>query len=273
MMLRASVLVTTALCVGLLPSCKRQDAALTYGEAQQALEEASLGTQAETLIGTSVEIATNFTIGDAVEAAAQELQEFIATQLPCAELSLADATLTIEYGVNPGTCTYHGHTFSGSHAITVTRNEPGEVQVDHEWTELSNGVVMVSGTAHVTWSLSNQSRHVIHELDWTRLRDGQSATGSGDRTQTLLAGGLAEGIRVDGSRQWESDRGSWDLAIDAVQIRWIDPVPQAGSYELTNPDGKVLTLRFERVDDDTIKVTVTNGDKSFDFQVSSLFSD
>lgn len=55
-----------------------------------------------------------------------------------------------------------------------------------------------------------------------------------------------------------------------MQIRWADPVPQAGTYTLSNPAEKAITMTFSRVDDETIKVTVKSGDKSFDFDVKRI---
>jgi hypothetical protein len=243
---------------------------LTASEARMSLEEAGAASSAENLTSASVDISTNFTIGQAVENAASELRTFIETQLPCAEIMLSGATLTIEYGVNAGTCTYRGHEFSGSHSITVSRNAGGEVIVDHEWTDLSNGVVEVDGTAHVTWNFDDKTRHVEHETNWTHLASGRTGQGSGDRTQTVLEGGLAEGIRVDGTRSWKGQRGQWDLAIDGVELRWVDPVPQAGTYTLATPFDKTVSLSFSRVDDDTIEVTVSGPKKSFSFTVSKL---
>src|SRR6187431_1708633 len=131
---------------------------LTAAEAQESLEQASASSQAENLAAVSVDISTNFTIGGALEAAAGELKTFVDSQLPCAEVTLEGATLTVEYGVNPGTCLYRGHTFSGTSAITVSKNAMNEVVVDHVWTGISNGVVELDGTAHVTWSSSDQTR-------------------------------------------------------------------------------------------------------------------
>ena len=252
-------------------SCKPEDEALTAAEARQALEESSLSSQAATLINGTVEISTNFTIGQAVEQAAQELRDFITSQLPCAEITLANATLTIEYGVNGGNCTWHGQTYSGSHSVTINRNDDGDVLVSHAWDELSNQVMSVTGTAKVTWSFAEGSRNVTHELTWTRLFDGRQGVGSGNRTHTLLPGGIVEGIEINGSRNWEGKAGQWDLDIDGVEVRWIDPVPQAGSYSLLTPfDGKDLTLTFERVDEDTIEVTVSSGSADYSFLVSKL---
>src|SRR5882672_1850102 len=87
--------------------CPKQNGdPLTLGEAKSALEQSSDAGQAEGLTSASVDISTNFTIGKAVKDGAAELKTFIAKQLPCAEIALAEATLTIEYGVNPGNCSY-----------------------------------------------------------------------------------------------------------------------------------------------------------------------
>jgi hypothetical protein len=92
-----------------------------------------------------------------------------------------------------------------------------------------------------------------------------------DRVMTLLdpAAGLAGGIVIDGSRHWENTKGLWDLTIDGVQIRWVDPVPQAGSYILDTPKGKTIDLSFSRVDADTIAVTLSSGGRERVFHVTS----
>lgn len=268
---RISLTAVLGLPLLVLTGCPRdKEDPLTLGEASQALQQASDAGQAEGLTSASVDISTNFTIGQAVKDSAAELKTFIATELPCAEITLADATLTVVYGANPGNCTYHGHTFSGSHAISIERNEDAKVLVHHQWTDFSNGVVSLDGTADVTWNLSDKTRRVQHESHWKNLKSGRVGTGSGDRLQSVLAGGLAEGIQVDGTRSWDGERGHWDLAIDGVQMRWTDPVPQAGSYTLTTPFAKTVSMAFDRVDDDTIKVTVTGPKHEFSFSVSKL---
>lgn len=248
----------------------RDDQPLTLGEARQALDEASLSTEASMVVNGTIEISTNFTIGSAVEEAAEELRDFIGSQLPCAEITLVDATLTVEYGAKPGNCTYRGHSYSGTHIVTVAHNDEGDVEVDHEWIELSNGVVSVSGTADVTWSFVDETRQVSHELTWTRLSDGRTGTGSGDRSYTVLEGGLFEGVMVDGWGSWEGDSGEWDLAIDEVELRWIDPVPQSGTFDLATPFGKDVTMTFERVDETTIAVVVSSGQQEHTIEVTSL---
>jgi hypothetical protein len=246
------------------------DGPMTQGEAHEALEESTADSQAAALTTNSIEISTNFTIGKAVADAAGELRTFIETQLPCADIDLEGSTLTVTYGAKPGNCAYRGHTFSGEHKITVTKDDDGDVEVDHEWTDLSNGIVKVTGTAHVTWSLANKSRHATHELTWTRISDGRTGTGTADIAQTALPEGVATGIQIDGSRSWTGKTGKWDLAVQGVQVRWQDPVPQAGTYQLASPKGRSLVLSFARVDEDTIAVTLKNDTKEFTFKVNSL---
>lgn len=243
---------------------------LTGQEAQQALEESAIASQAAALVSASVEVSTDFTIGEAVERAAEEIRDFIHSQLPCAEVELSQATLSITYGALPGNCTFNGHTFEGTHTIAVERNEERDVIVQHAWDGMSNGQITVEGEATVTWSLADRSRHIEHELTWERLADGRIGVGRGTRTQTALEGGLREGIEVDGTRSWDGDSGHWELDIDHVQMRWADPVPSDGSWTLETPFDKTISLEFERVDDDTIGVTVTGGQRSVELKVNRL---
>lgn len=250
-----------------LAACPKESA-LTVEQARESLQEASASSQAENLSAVSVDLSTHFTIGMAAEQAARELESFLATELPCAAVALSGATLSIEYGAKSGNCVYHGHPLSGSSAITVSRDEMNEVVVDHRWTKLSNGVVELDGTAHVVWNFQDLTRHVTHDVQWSELASGRSGKGSGDRTQAPLSDGIADGIQVDGSRSWSGKSGTWDLAIDGVQLRWSDAVPQAGGYALHTPYGKTISMTFSRVDEDTIGVEVAGPKREFHFTVS-----
>lgn len=243
---------------------------LTREEAATALEELRLTAEATSLTGSSVELATSFTLGGAIEAAAAEIRAFVEAQLPCAAVTLTGATLSIEYGALPGSCTYRGLTYSGTHNITVVRNQMDDVIVSHEWIDFTNGLLEVDGSAVVMWSASDRTRHVAHELTWTRLSDGRTGVGTGDRLQSALSGGLLEGFTESGERTWTSERGRWTLTIDGVEMRWIDPCPQAGTYTLETPFDKTLSVRFLRTAPRTIQVTITSGARSYDFDVVSL---
>ena len=163
--------LTASLPLALGGCPKDKEDSLTYGEALDALNESSAESEASALSSSAVEITTNFTIGQAVADAATQIRDYIAAQLPCAEITLANATLDIQYGAKPGNCSYHGQTLSGHTTVAVTRITAGEVQVDHTWTDLTNGRVKVTGSATVTWSATSKSRHVVHTGTWTRVSD------------------------------------------------------------------------------------------------------
>ena len=79
--------------------------------------------------------------------------------------------------------------------------------------------------------------------------------------------GIAGGIRIDGNRHWSGQSGEWNLAITGVEVRLQDPVPQAGSYQLTTPSDKNVSLSFDRQNDSVIKVTLSGPKATFTFNV------
>jgi hypothetical protein len=251
----------------LLAACNEKG--LTHDEAVAAVTESSLDSQAASVTAAPVEISTSFTIGSAVDKAADELRGFLAAEIPCAKVTLQGATITTEWGAAGGTCAYRGLTYSGTSSVTIKKTDAATLEVDHTFSDLSNGVVKVSGTAQVTWSGTEHSRHVVHQLTWTRLSDNRTGTGTGDRTQTLIdpSQGIAGGIRIDGNRHWSGQSGEWDLAITGVEVRLQDPVPQAGSYQLTTPSDKNVSLSFARQSDTVIKVTLSGPKATFSFNV------
>jgi len=269
-----SLLASLAFVSLTLPACasksSENEEPLSQSEALDAVEEASLTSQANNLTSAGIEISTNFTIGGAVEAAATQLRTFIVTQLPCADTTVVGKTLSITYGARAGNCIYRGHTFSGKSQVKVERNDQGSIVVDHTWADFSNGIVKVNGTAQVTWNTATPSRRVVHNVTWTRISDGRTGHGTGDRMQTALAGDIATGFTDSGNLNWTGPRGQWTLSIQGAEMRWKDPVPQAGTYILETPKDKTLTVTYSRVDADSVKVTTTANGRSFSFDVNSL---
>jgi hypothetical protein len=254
---RFSALVVLPLALLSAASCRPQEG-LTSGEAAQASDELQIESQSQALTSNTVELGTNFTIGEAVEQAAGELRTFIQSQLSCADVTLSGHTLTVDYGVRDG-CLFRGQTVTGTHEITVSKDDANDVIVNHVWTDLSNGKVKVSGSAVVTWSQSDVSRHVGHDLKWTRLSDGRTGEGKGDRTQRPLPaseGGIAVGFTETGSRSWDGQAGHWALDIDDLDMRWVDPLPEKGSLTLDTPFDKTVSASFSRPDSTTIRVTL-----------------
>ena len=252
---RSSLLVPVVLLS--VAGCQQQEA-LTSQEAQTASQELQVESQSQALTSNTVELATNFTIGGAVEHAADELRAFIQSQLSCADVTLSGNSLTIQYGARSG-CEFRGQTFTGEHEVTISKNDVDDVVVDHVWTDLSNGKVQVSGTAEVTWSKSDISRHVVHDLKWTRLSDGRTGEGTGDRVQRPLPdaeGGLAVGFTETGTRSWDGKAGHWSLDIDHLDMRWVDPLPESGALTLDTPFDKTVSASFSRPSATTIRVTL-----------------
>lgn len=253
---------------------------LSREEAVAALEESRTMSEGNALAFGPIELSTQFTLGRALEQAAQELHDFAASQIPCATLTLEGTTLTIDYGSAGESCLYRGQRYLGIHRVTLTRNEAGGATVSHVWDNLRNSRTALSGTAEVTWNTVEGTRRVVHNTTWTPLgsggeqqgvqQQGEERQGEGERGQQALAGEISEGIALEGRRSWTSDRGSWALDIEGVEARWADPLPQTGTYTLTTPfAGKTMILRFNRVDDDTIEATVQTGMRTYDFRVSA----
>ncbi len=243
-------------------------------EMREALDEVVLEGQGQTVENEIVEITTDFTIGAGVAEAAAALRDAIASQIPCSTVTVADNQLTLDFGGLADNCVYNGHTFAGVVTITIAHDAASDkITVDHTYEDLSNGVVTLNGSKVVDWT--SDARHVVTDLQVER--DGKTAHTTSDRTQTLLdpTAGLQGGIEINGERHWDNDKGAWELAIDGVELRWIDPVPQAGSYTLTTPKGKTAVLSFARVDDDTIAVTLSGGrnDRVFHVTRSGVVSD
>jgi hypothetical protein len=267
--------LVVAVLLPLVTACPRDKSAndaFVAVDAKQALEESALDAQGQAIASDIVEISTSFTIGEALESAAEEVENFVVSQIPCAKVVRSGGTATIDFGVRGSGCFYHGRAVSGQSRVTIARNDASAVTVEHEWTRLSNGVVEVNGAATVTYELAIPSRHVEHDVAVTRLSDGFVIEGQGDRVQKPLAEGLSVGVEVNGTRDWGSVRGTSELIIDGVQMRWSDPVPQAGVYRLLTQKHHEVSLSFSRKDGDTISVSVASGGREFRFDVSKTGS-
>lgn len=262
----------TPLILACLSLCACQvEEPLTLEEAQDAKTESALSTEVQAVISGDIELQTDMTLGDRAEIAIESYRAFYQSQLPCAEISVSELTLSIHFGTT-GECMWQGKVWTGSKTIKIVELSAVSAHLQHEWKEVSNGSVKVSGTADVTWEAGDQSaveRRIEHELRWSRVTDRFERVGRGNRVQTLIdpSAGIAGGLEINGERSWTSPKGDWDMDIIGVQLRPQDPLPQAGRYEIINPKGKKLTLKFSREDEDTIRVDVESGRVQFDFKV------
>ncbi len=264
--MRGLRLTLTLLFLAPLLGCPKKDDSerLTAAEAKEATEQASLATKASNLTADSIELSTDFTIGEGVAKAAENLAEFWRSQVPCTTVSLEGGDVTVDYGTLDDGCEWRGKTYAGTHLISIGRAEEAGIQVSHTWTEFTNGEVTVSGDATVDWNFGERTRSVAHQLTWTGPK-GKQMVGAGDRTQAPLEGG---GLKIDGTREWRFDDREWKLTIEGVEVRARDPLPQAGTYTLDTSRFRLI-LGFERVSDTVIKVTLGNGKREFSFKVRS----
>ncbi len=243
---------------------------LTREEAQEAVDEIQFASEGAALSSEHIELSTSFTLGQGLRSAGSALVSTLRENLPCAAITLdADQpSVTVDYGTRSEACTSEARTpLSGRHTISIARADADEVIVDHVFDALATERVELSGTATVTWNTEDKTRHVVHDSVWTRKSDGHSAEGSGERTQRALPGGLKDGFAVSGHRTWSGPRGTWKLDINDVEMRWEDPVPQAGSYQLETPSGVEIELRFKRESENAIAVTAEGPRRSFEFVV------
>lgn len=262
-----------ALPLALLTTASCLDPALTREEAQEAVDSSNLASAAEALSYEVVEVSTHFTLGKAVEQAAEELRSFAVSQIPCSEVSLAGHVVTIDFGGLDDRCTYRGHTYGGIVELTLEA-VVGEVHVHHAWQGLTNGKVTVDGEADVTWSSTDHARHVTYHGTAVSTEHEGTLETKGEVTQTLIdpSQGLKAGIEINGTREWFMEEGRvWNLSVEGVEARGQDPVPQAGRYVLTTPSDKDVTMTFGRISANTIRVTVVGPrNRTYEVDVVSL---
>lgn len=263
-MLRVLPLLLT--CAAPIAAC---DGALQNGadDFRAAVDEVVATGQGESLENDVVEITTSFTLAGGLEAAVTQIHDYMKTQLPCAVIEKPDThTLIVEFGAAEGNCEVNGRSLSGKVTLTY-ETSADEVVVTHTFEGLTNGFATLDGSSVVTWS--EASRHVVTDFDVVTQRG--TFTANGDRTQHRI-GAKGEGIVVAGTRDWSGKRGDWHLDIEDVEMRGVDPVPQDGSYVLTQPSGNEVTMTFDRIDEDTIEVSVTGGRRDHTFRVTSAGS-
>lgn len=223
-------------------------------EAADALGQSARSGQGTTATQDAIEVSTDFTIGAGLEQAAEELRAFWDSQAPCTEATVQGSTLTLDFGELGDGCTFEGRTYAGVAAITVTATDAAELEVLHEWTGFHNEDVQVDGDALVTWSAAARTRRVTTEHTWTTM-DGETADVTGDHEVAVRDDDT--GFVLDGVRDWRTDGGDWHLDMEDIGFRLQDPLPEEGRYVVTNPRGKVLTLGFSRLDEQTIEAVLT----------------
>lgn len=267
--MRAAVL-SSILILGACATNANEDP-LTQQEAEQAVDEVNLATSAQALTWELVEISTHFTAGVSLAEAGAELGAFAASQIPCAEVAVAGAVVTVDFGDLADGCTFRGKTFAGIARLEVERSEKN-LLVHHTYAGLSDGVVQLNGSADVCWSETEPGRDVSYEMAFSRDDFARTYVATGDVTLRLLdpTRGSEGGVELEGTRMVRSDDRTWQLDLSGIELRGLDPVPQAGEYTLYLPSDKSAKMTFERVDATSVRVTVTGaGGRTFYVTVPS----
>ncbi len=248
----------------LLAACEPLTA--TRAEMREALVEVAelgdgLGAQDDV-----IELTTSFTLGQGVQAAAEEIRDFVHSQVACSTVTVEPGRVSIDFGDLSDNCIYRGRTYAGIVTVTIERADQG-AQVTHTYEGFTGGRVTMDGQSVVDWD--DLTRHIVTDLDFTS--DDRDVHVESDRTQSFSAceGAQAICVDIDGSRSWTTPRGEWNMSIDDVHARSIDPVPESGGYLVTNPEGKQMGMTFSRVDGNTIAVEMTGGRRDVTFEVTA----
>jgi hypothetical protein len=208
-----------------------------------------------------IEITTTFSIGAGIAEIRQHIAEVVAT---CAQASVVQGqgdTLVLDFGPANAPCNYQGRNYAGKVELSVQRTAE-RISVRHEYLDLTNGTVTINGVKTVDWSESASGevvRHVVSTIGWDGPRGHVDHRSERTLTFHEWHGGPTQTLRIDGESDWQRGDDAWHMAMDQVEFRLIDPVPQAGSVTLINPADKEATLTFVRLDENTIEVQMSGG--------------
>lgn len=233
---------------------------MTRPEALEALGEVGRSARGAQATSAVIEVSTDFTIGAALEDAAETIADWWASQAPCAQVTLAGNVLTVDYGTLDDDCAWNGRTYAGVNTLTFVSSAPGELEVLHDWSGFTDGVVAVDGGATVTWSGEDLTRRVETSHTWTAVEDGETVDVVGDHVTGPLDASVPwweSGFTLDGERAWTSGGEAWSLVMTGLEWRLVDPAPQTGVIDVVAPNGAALSITYDRVDEHTISATVT----------------
>ena len=262
--------VTTGLIFSTLSGCGAPRS-VTADEALEAIRELNRSSMGERATTHVIDISTDVTLGDRIDAAAERLAEFWDSQADCTTVTVAENLMTVNYGTLDDACVFDGHTYAGVNTVGVMSTTRGALEVEHTYTDFANRDVRVNGAAEVTWSGDTHTRRVVTTHTWTDLDTGEAVDVDGDHEWGLLTGdSWLEGFTLDGTRDWSSEAGDWSLDMRDVEVRLEDPCPQLGTFQVNLPSGGELELTYTRVDDSTIEARIAGTRRELVFHIDAL---
>ncbi len=259
-----ALILAPSLCI--LPACDLATDDASQAEMREAVAEVAQLGDGFGAQDDIIELTTSFTLGQGAAAVAEEIRDFVHSQVPCSTVTLEPGRVSIDFGDLSDSCVYRGRTYAG--VVTVEVELPGEgAQVTHTYEGFTGGTVTMDGQSVVRWNQGE--RHIVTDLVF--VSDERTIDVQSDRTQTFRRCEEVEAVcvSIEGTREWTSPRGDWEMSIDDVHARSIDPVPEAGRYTVLNPEDQTIEMEFARLDEDTIRVEITGGRRDVTFDVTA----
>lgn len=271
LMVSLPVLVFTACVVD--EQGPEADEDLTQEEARTAVLEVQESSAGDVATIEVIDVSTDFTIGGQIFDALNSIADFWESQADCTTVSMEGDVITVDFGSLDDGCEYRGHTWAGLDTITILGVVEGNLRVEHEFTQFTNGNVTLDGTATVTWSSSEDTRHVVTDYTLANFVTDTIVEVRGDHTTGRLDPDRPireSGFTLDGSKEWTGENGLWMTELNDIEWRIDDPAPQAGAARVTSAGGKTLTIRYDRIDGNTTSARVTgpNGNE-FLFRITA----
>lgn len=265
--MRTLALFFLATTSSLFLACGTDDDFLTTEEVDAAIDSVVLIGQARQAIDDATAMSTAFTVGDGLAAAVDAVRTFVESEAPCANVDAGTAgQLTIDFGTVADACTYRGRQYAGGLVVGLEA-AGGGIAITHTYTNFSNGVVTIDGEADVAWNGGARAITAQYELDGT-TRD-LSVTENRTSLYRNESMGPAGGIEIEGERSWTGSLGSWEMQIENVEVRPVDPVPYAGRYSLVTPRDLPASMDFSRVDDTTIEMVFTGPKNQYTYRIDA----
>lgn len=166
----------------------------------------------------------------------------IEAHAPCAQISRTDDGLAVSLP-DDGTC---ADDLSGSVTVAITAG--AEPRLDYTFALFGSHDVQIDGAAQLM--LQDDIRLGESTVELSR--------GEADRTMTSIwtETPVEGGYQLNGTRTVESCMGAREKTLTELVFRAGDSVPSAGETVAAGPGGGTITTSFERVDDDTVWVTI-----------------